>query len=83
MVAAALITYAVKYSLEFGPGLLRSFVSPVFGEGAPPFDARESRGSLQSVYIDGDLGAKREVMAMMQETSEESSAAKSEAAPTP
>ena len=75
-VAAALIGYAVKFSLEFGPALLRSFVSPLFGEGPTPHDARESRAALAAVYVDGDPGAKREAMEMLRE------ARGSEAAPS-
>jgi len=81
-VALALITYAVKYTLDFGPTLLRSFVSPLFGEGVPPFDAREARASVDAVYVAGDEAAKREALQMMREAKAAAPTDGAEAAPT-
>ncbi|KAL3912335.1 MAG: hypothetical protein SGPRY_008369, partial [Prymnesium sp.] len=66
----SLIGYAILFSIEFGPTLLRSFVSPLFGK-LEAYDAEESLRETRRVYVDGDLGAKAEVAPMMKQTSKE------------
>ena len=58
---------AVTFSLEYGPALLRSFLSPLFGPygGPPPYEYRMEAGRLKDVYVVGDEPAKREALQMM------------------
>uniref|UniRef100_A0A7S4B0U6 lycopene beta-cyclase n=1 Tax=Chrysotila carterae TaxID=13221 RepID=A0A7S4B0U6_CHRCT len=67
-VAFALMYYAVAFSLEFGPALLRSFASPLFGEDEEETaGVKETRLRRRQVYVDGDLDAKFEVKQMLGE----------------
>lgn len=68
----AMVSYAIAYSLEFGPGLLRSFATPIFGEGPDPYHVPRSNGSSGVVagvdtYIDGDVSAKVEALTMIRD----------------
>ncbi len=58
---------AVTFSLEYGPALLRSFLSPLFGPygGPPPYEYRMEAGRLKDVYVVGDEPAKQEALQMM------------------
>ena len=60
----AMMSYAVTYSAEFGPGLLRSFVTPLFGEGPEPYVPAAERAA-PSTYVDGDMAAKKEALEMI------------------
>ncbi|KAL1499486.1 hypothetical protein AB1Y20_011689 [Prymnesium parvum] len=65
-VTVMLIAYAIRFSVEFGPSLLRSFVSPLFGE-VVPYDARATRDAMSLIYVQGDEDAKNEARTMMKE----------------
>ena len=65
-VALAMVFYAVRFSLDFGPSLLRSFASPLFGGSYPaPPDRRERTARLTSTYVTGDMAAKKEALQML------------------
>ena len=69
-VALALMLYAARFSVEYGPALFRSFISPLFGEMSP---TRLGRESARGVYVSGDMGAKREALKMIAEGGKEGS----------
>ena len=67
-VALAMMVYAVKFSLEYGPTLLRSFATPLFGADHPaPLDRAARRARLTDTYVTGDVAAKRGALAMLAE----------------
>mmetsp|Transcript_52629 Transcript_52629/g.87406 ORF Transcript_52629/g.87406 Transcript_52629/m.87406 type:complete len:584 (+) Transcript_52629:129-1880(+) len=68
-VALAMMFYAVQFSVEFGPSLLRSFAEPLFGNPAPAVDLRDARRRLEDVYVQGDMEAKREALRMLRDSS--------------
>ncbi len=61
----AMMSYAVTYSFEYGPGLLRSFATPLFGEGPEPYMPASAAGKIPNTYVDGDMAAKREALEMI------------------
>ena len=63
-VRLAMMTYAVSYSAEMGPGLLRSFVTPLFGTGPAPYVPTAGSG-MARVYTTGDMEAKLEAAKML------------------
>ena len=66
VVALSMMLYAVSFSLEYGPTLLRSFATPLFGADYPhPFDRRETDARLAETYVRGDVAAKREALEML------------------
>lgn len=67
-VALSMMVYAVTFSLEYGGSILRSFATPLFGDGVAEFDRPRSRERLAGTYVDGDLAAKREALAMLRES---------------
>ena len=61
-----MVTYAVSFSLEYGPTLLRSFATPIFGGDYPePLDYRARQSRLSDTYVTGDVAAKREALSML------------------
>ena len=65
-VALAMVFYAVRFSLDYGPTLLRSFASPLFGGSYPaPLDRRKRTARLTATYVTGDLAAKKEALQML------------------
>ena len=67
-VAAAFVAYLGKFSLEYGPLILRSIFTPVFelGVGPPSTEPlRQARARQRDVYVAGDMGAKREAVQML------------------
>lgn len=68
-VALAMMVYAVQFSLEYGPLILRSFATPLFGAdgGVKPLDRAALRTRLEATYVTGDMEAKREAIAMLRE----------------
>jgi len=67
VVALSMMLYAVTFTLEYGPNVLRSFATPLFGEGGgvEPYDQRVVSARLTGTYIEGDMAAKREALAML------------------
>ena len=67
IVALTMMYYAVTFSLQYGPGLLRSFVTPLFGEGGgvEPLEREALTRRLASTYVTGDTAAKREALEML------------------
>ena len=58
----------MTYSLEFGPPLLRSFLTPLFqpGQGEGAAKAPEAPGGrVTATYMTGDTAAKREALEML------------------
>lgn len=75
IVALTMMYYAVTFSLEFGPNLLRSFLTPLFGEtgGVSPLERETLSTRLTQTYNVGDEAAKREAIAMLMEGNGEAS----------
>ena len=66
IVALSMMVYAVTFSLEYGPTLLRSFATPLFGGDYPdPLDKPARDARLTSTYVTGDVAAKREALEML------------------
>ena len=66
VVALSMMVYAVQFSLEYGPSLLRSFATPLFGGDYPaPLDKRARAERLTGTYVTGDVAAKREALSML------------------
>ena len=66
-VKVAMVLYAVRFSFENGPALLRSFATPLFGEGPEPF-VPLGVDREPNVYITGDAAAKEEAWAMISDS---------------
>jgi len=70
-VAAVFVGYLAKFTVEYGPLILRSIFTPVFeiGVGPPPPDPglRARRQRARDVYVTGDSAAKREAVLMLRE----------------
>lgn len=66
-VAVAMVLYAIRYTLEYGPNtLLRSLAPPfLLGEGPVPIDYDATYGTLESGRGVGDMEAKEEARRMM------------------
>jgi len=68
-VAATFVGYLAKFTVEYGPLILRSIFTPIFeiGVGAPPPDPglRARRQLARDVYVTGDTAAKREAVEML------------------
>jgi len=66
VVAFSMMVYAVTFTIEYGPTLLRSFATPLFGSDYPaPLDRRSRQDRLTSTYVTGDVAAKREALGML------------------
>mmetsp|Transcript_97540 Transcript_97540/g.134155 ORF Transcript_97540/g.134155 Transcript_97540/m.134155 type:complete len:427 (-) Transcript_97540:333-1613(-) len=76
-VALSLMYYAVLFTIEYGPALLRCIFTPVFelgrGDEVSLLPAQR-RERAAAVYIEGDLEAKREAMEMLRVTEAKESA---------
>ena len=48
-----------------GRGLLRSFATPLFGEGPELYMPASAAGKIPNTYVDGDMAAKREALEMI------------------
>ena len=66
-VALSMMSYAVTFSLGFGPNLLRAFLTPLFGEGGgvTPLERERLSSRLTQTYNVGDEAAKREALDML------------------
>ena len=64
-VRLAMVSYAVTFSAEQGPNLLRSFASPIFGWGPEPHVPLRDRHRTHAPYTSGDLDAKAEAAKML------------------
>lgn len=66
-VALTMMVYAVTYSLEYGPALLRSFLTPLFGAdgGMTALERPAINERLTATYVTGDTAAKREALEML------------------
>jgi hypothetical protein len=74
-VAASLIFYAVLFSAEYGPALLRSIFTPVFDfRREPELLPAQRRVRAAAVYVQGDVEAKREALEMLRATTAKESA---------
>jgi lycopene beta-cyclase len=68
-VALAFVAYLARFTLEYGPLIVKSILTPVFelGVGAPPPDPglRVRRQRARDVYVTGDVDAKVEAAQML------------------
>lgn len=73
--AASLAYYAVLFSAEYGPALLKSIFTPVFDfRREPELLPSQRRVRASTVYVVGDLEAKREALEMLRSTTAKDSA---------
>lgn len=67
-VSLTFLAYLARYTLEYGPVMLRSIGAPAFDLlQPPPASVGDAREQERSLYVQGDEPAKREALSMMGE----------------